>query len=74
MEVVPTEDFEEIKKREEDLQNDVEEHHKNARESLQNYRHFKERCNKHGAKLLSLSHQVVLLKDIKSFRTPSLCY
>ena len=64
-------------KKKEDLQNDMEEHRKIARESLQYYCHFKERCNKQWCKMLSLSHPVVVLKEIKSFssfRTPSLCY
>ena len=48
-----TEDFEELKKKKEDLQNDVE-HCKIARESLQYYRHFKERCNKQWCEIVEL--------------------
>ena len=49
-----TEDFEELKKKKEDLQNDVEEHSKIANESLQYYRHFKERCNKQWCEIVEL--------------------
>ena len=49
-----TEDFEELKKKKEDLRNDVEEHRNIARKSLQCYRHFKERCNKQWCEIVEL--------------------
>lgn len=49
-----TEDIEKLKKKKEDLQNDVEEHRKIAREVLQYYRQMKERCNKQWCEIVEL--------------------
>ena len=49
-----TEDFEELKKKKEDLQNDMEEHRKITRESLQYFHHFIERCNKQWCEIVAL--------------------
>ena len=49
-----TEDFKELEMKKEDLQNNMEEHRKIARESLQDYRHFEERCNKQWCEIVKL--------------------
>ncbi len=72
-----TEDFEKIKKKKEDLQNDVKEYRKIARESLQYYCHFLKNCNKQWCKTVELessSSSPERDQNFKSFRTSSLCY
>ena len=54
MAVVPLRILKNSKRKMEDLQNDMEEHRKIARESLQYYRHFKERCNKQWCEIVEL--------------------